>query len=222
MNLCICPKNTLIWPKIISLDWPQTSNSINLKNCSLNLFVCDKQHHVPLLKTTRSDSTWIKAYDHYQQDSKKNMNTAGGIHSTQLIQYTDRLKIRLHDDDGASWACWTKTLTYISIIGAPRVFSWRLKISIIWGIIKTEELKTQFFQDLKNWRHHYFAICDHRNLLFKTEDLKTTYILNLKIRNLVLCAGSPKIRDTQHFNKHYPHLFVVCPVPTTSSSPPPS
>ena len=74
------------------------------------------------------------------------MNTAGGIHSTQLIQYTDRLKIRLHDDDdGASWACWTKTLTYIS-----------------------------------------------------------------------------KIRNTQHFNKHYPHLFVVCPVPTTSSSPPPS
>ena len=149
MNVCICPKNTLIWPKIVSLDWPQTSNSINLKNSSLNLFICDKQH-VPFPKTTKSDSTWIKAYDHhYQQDSKKNMNTAGGIHSTQLIQYrlTDsRLDcMMMMIDDGASWACWTKTLTYI-----------------------------------------------------------------------------PKIRNTQHFNTHYPHLFVVCPVPTTSSSPPPS
>ena len=36
-------------------------------------------------------------------------------------------------------------------LGAPCVFSWRLKIGQIWGIFKTEDLKIQFarFEDLK-------------------------------------------------------------------------
>ena len=29
------------------------------------------------------------------------------------------------------------------LYGAPRVFSWRLKIGQIWGILKTEDLKIQ-------------------------------------------------------------------------------
>ena len=73
--------------------------------------------------------------------------------------------------------------------GAPRVFSRWLKISIIWGIIKTEDLKTKFF---KIWRTEdiilSFVTIETCCLRLK---IWRQHILNLKIQNLVLCAGSP-------------------------------
>ena len=74
--------------------------------------------------------------------------------------------------------------------GAPRVFSRWLKISIIWGIIKTEDLKTKFFKILRTediiiLSFVTIEICCLRLKIWKQ------HILNLKIRNLVLSTGSP-------------------------------
>ena len=51
-----------------------------------------------------------------------------------------------------------------------------LSFQKIKGLFKIEDLKIKFsrFEELKTY--HYFVICDHRNLLFKTEDLKTAHL----------------------------------------------
>ena len=91
---------------------------------------------------------------------------------------------------------WIFALCKITIynpnIGAPRVFSWRLNISIIWGIIKTEDLKTKSF---KIWRTEDIIIFSFVTIETCCLRLKIwrQHILNLTIQNLVLCAGSPNI-----------------------------
>ena len=55
--------------------------------------------------------------------------------------------------------CPQCALSLVCLFGAPRVFSWRLKIDQIWGFIKTEDLKMQLlrYEDLKTalfW--HFF------------------------------------------------------------------
>ena len=73
--------------------------------------------------------------------------------------------------------------------GAPRVFSRWLKISIIWGIIKTEDLKTKFFKILRTEDSILsFVTIETSCLRLK---IWRQHILNLKIRNLVLSTGSP-------------------------------
>ena len=42
--------------------------------------------------------------------------------------------------------CPQCALSLVCLFGAPRVFSWRLKIGQIWGFIKTEDLKMQLLR----------------------------------------------------------------------------
>ena len=87
---------------------------------------------------------------------------------------------------------------------APRVFSWRLKISQIWGIIKTEDLKTKLF---KIWRTEDIIILSFVTIETCCLRLKIwiQHIINLKIQNLFLCAGSPTMQCYKNVN-----VMLVC------------
>ena len=112
------------------------------------------------------------------------------------------------------------TLTTWSIpIGAPRVFSWRLKISIIWGIIKIEDLKTKFFKiwrsediiilsfvtietcclRLKTWRQH-----------LKSKDSKSGFMC-WEPPNFWICLFAPHHSSLFFlmYQKHWKHSIVL-------------
>ena len=95
--------------------------------------------------------------------------------------------------------------------GAPLVFSWRLKISIIWGIIKTEDLKTKFF---KIWRTEDIII-----LSFVTIEtcclrlkIRRLHIFNLKIQNLVLWNIISTISALDYGGFLQPNLASLCSI----------
>ena len=140
--------------------------------------------------------TWPELHVHWRERGSTILLPRPGLSCTGFPSELEPVSRFLSSRSGTQSGNATAYLSSVFSItkdgsyGAPRVFSWRLKISIIWGIIKTEDLKTKFF---KIWRTEDIIILSFVTIETCCLRLKIWrhHTLNMKIQNLVLCAGSP-------------------------------